>query len=109
MGSLDNATYFLDCQPVKYQKWRIDKCPKCGFDLEAYRKARRIKIEGPIIHRGVTIGLKSHKTPGVSFTLGGRRYLDGRRFTEQTMAIAAAFMLIDELLDSAKVEALDDE
>jgi hypothetical protein len=90
------------------RKWRIQRCPYCGGDLENYRRARFTRLKNARTHRGVKIQ-EARKPIGFGFTLNGRRYLDQHCFLSQEEAFAAALSTIDELLDSAKVQALDDE
>jgi hypothetical protein len=87
----------------------MSRCPYCDGDLDAYRKARRTRLRRKrLVHRGVEIEFL-RQPGGISFTLNGRRYVDRRRFLDQGAAIETATAMIDELLDSAKVQALDDE
>ena len=87
----------------------MSRCPYCDGDLDAYRKARRTRLRRKrLVHRGVEIEFLRQPS-GISFTLNGRRYVDRRRFLDQGAAIETATAMIDELLDSAKVESLKGE
>lgn len=83
-------------------------CPYCNGDLVAYQTAARKKLNGAMIYRGVAISVARLFGGSIIFRLNGRRYEDRRRFLNEEDAVNVAKALIDELLDSAKVESVEE-
>lgn len=100
----------IKCQPVSLGNNRspLPCCPYCGGDLNSYRRELRIRSDKSAIHRGVQIGFIRQKGEGLGFRLNGWRYVDKRGFLTLELAQQAAVAMIDELLDSAKVQTLED-
>jgi hypothetical protein len=86
----------------------MTRCPYCNGDLDEYRKERRRKLIPAAVHRGVVIHTVRQGI-GFSFALNGKRFEDQRRWFYQVEAVDFAKAMIDELLDSAKVQTLEED